>query len=451
MSDPGSAERRVNRERAARKEAERLLEEKSRSLYETSERLRESETRLRAILDTVASGIITIDENLIVESINATALELFGRTESEVIGETVSMLMPEPDLGPRDRNLRYDANMRRIIESAHEVIGVRSDGTSVPLERVVSEGRLAERAFFTIIVYDITERMALEAHLRQAQKLESIGQLAAGIAHEINTPIQYVSDNALFFQEGFRDLTPLLIRASELADAVGKGAETSDLAGELRAALEDADAVYLCDEIPSAIEESLEGIGRVAKIVKAMKEFSHPGGEMKEAADLNRAIESTITVASNEWKHAAVMETDLDPDLPLVPCLIGDFNQVILNLIVNAAHAITASVGQDAGAMGTITIRTRRKDDHAVICIADTGSGIPEEIRDKIFDPFFTTKEVGKGIGQGLAIAHAVVVEKHQGKLFVDSEVGKGTTFEIRLPMEDHTAAHEKVLLPPQP
>lgn len=445
MSESALSERRLNRERAARKEAERLLERKSLSLYETSERLRESESRLRAILDAAASGILTIDEHLIIDSINTTALELFGRTEDEVIGKPLSMLMPAPDLRPHEEDPGHDDKVRRIVESAREVVGVRSDGTEIPLERAVSEGRLAERSFFTIIVYDVTERRALESHLRQAQKLESIGQLAAGIAHEINTPIQYVSDNTLFLQESFRELAPILRKAGELAGLAKNGEATTGLANELQSAIDDADTDYLCAEIPGAIEESLDGIERVAKIVRAMKEFSHPGGEQKTAVDLNRAIESTITVACNEWKYAAKVETDFDPGLPAVPCLVADFNQVVLNLIVNAAHAIATAAGEDTESLGTITISTRLEEDHAVVRVTDTGTGIPEDVKDKIFEPFFTTKEIGKGTGQGLAIAHNVVVKKHNGTLSVNSEVGEGSTFEIRLPMEDHATVADEV------
>ena len=195
------------------------------------------------------------------------------------------------------------------------------------------------------------------------------------------------------------------------------------------------DVAYLTKEIPEAIQQSLEGIERVAKIVQAMKEFSHPGSEEKTAIDLNSAIESTLTVARNEWKYVADMVMELDPTLPLVPCLPGELNQVVLNIIVNAAHAITDVVGDGSRGKGTITVSTRRDGGWVEIRITDTGTGIPEAVRDKVFDPFFTTKEVGKGTGQGLAIAHDVVVKKHGGTLTFTSEIGQGTVFRIRLPL----------------
>ena len=214
------------------------------------------------------------------------------------------------------------------------------------------------------------------------------------------------------------------------------------LLDELKAAMEHADVDYLAEEIPRAIQQSLEGIERVSKIVRAMKEFSHPAQE-KTAIDINRAIQATITIATNEWKYVAEMETDFDPDLPRVPCLPGDFNQVILNIVVNAAQAIADVVGDRSEGKGRITIRTRRVNDWAEIRIADTGTGIPEEIRHRIFDPFFTTKGIGKGTGQGLNLAHTIVAGKHGGTLSVESEPGQRTCFLIRLPLGAPSASPE--------
>ncbi len=204
----------------------------------------------------------------------------------------------------------------------------------------------------------------------------------------------------------------------------------------MKADLKEAEIEYLDEEIPRAIEQSLNGIDRVRKIIQSMKEFSHPGVEGMGQVDLNRAIESTITVATNEWKYVAEMETDFGPELPPVPCLPGELNQVVLNLIVNAAHAIADVVGEGEKGKGTITISTRRDGEFVEIRIADTGTGIPEQTRAKIFDPFFTTKEAGKGTGQGLSMAQAVVVKKHGGTLDFETEIGKGTTFIIRMPLQ---------------
>jgi signal transduction histidine kinase len=273
---------------------------------------------------------------------------------------------------------------------------------------------------------DLTERIALEQSLAQAQKLESIGQLAAGIAHEINTPIQYVGDNLRFLRDAFGELLTLLQRPDPSLCPAGGGSP---------AVAEAVDLEFLIDEIPRAAEQSLEGVESVARIVRAMKEFSHPGSDDKVEVDLNHAIESTITVARNEWRYVAELHTELDPSLPPVPCLPGELNQVILNLLINAAHAIAAVVGDGAAGKGTIRVSTGRVGDWAEIRISDTGCGIPEAIRDRIYDPFFTTKEVGRGTGQGLAIARSVIVDKHGGQIGFVTEPGEGTTFTLRLPL----------------
>jgi len=196
-----------------------------------------------------------------------------------------------------------------------------------------------------------------------------------------------------------------------------------------------SDLDYLFEQIPVAIRDTLEGVQRVTEIVRAMKEFSHPGGQEKAASNLNRAIETTVTVARNEWKYVAEIELDLDPQLPAVPCFIGEFNQCILNLVVNAAHAIGDVAKNAPASKGRITVRTRLDGCCAEVRVSDTGTGIAELIRPKIFEPFFTTKGVGKGTGQGLYLAYQTIVKKHQGTITFESETGKGTTFIIRLPL----------------
>ena len=281
------------------------------------------------------------------------------------------------------------------------------------------------------------EQQSMEVELRHAQKMESIGQLAAGIAHEINTPTQYIGDNIRFLKEGFEDLNALTSQFRNLIQNLE--ANTSPEA--TRQAVSDADKEmdwdYLVEEIPLAIDQSLDGVSQVARIVKAMKEFSHPGTEEMTQVDLNHAIESTVTVAKNEWKYVADMELELDPDLQPVSCSPGELNQAILNLITNAAHAIADTLDEGKEEKGTIRVVTRQKENAVCICISDTGPGIPEEIRQKVFEPFFTTKEVGKGTGQGLSIVHSVVVEKHGGQIELQSESGEGSTFTLTIPQQD--------------
>ena len=278
-------------------------------------------------------------------------------------------------------------------------------------------------------------REQAEVELRQAQKLEAVGRLAAGIAHEINTPIQFVGDNTHFLQDAFASLQTLLEQYQALRDAVAAGTGAVERLDAVRAAEEDADLAYLADEVPRALAQTLEGVDRVASIVRALKEFAHPDTKERVPADLNGALKSTLIVARNELKYVADVETDFGP-LPAVVCQVGDVNQVFLNLLVNAAHAI-ADAGGAEDQKGTIRVRTWQENDQVVVAIGDSGCGIPEAIRSKIFDPFFTTKEVGRGTGQGLALARAVIVEQHGGSLTFETAEGQGTTFYIRLPVGD--------------
>ena len=290
-------------------------------------------------------------------------------------------------------------------------------------------------------ISDIDARKRLEAdheqmeiELRMAQKLEAVGQLAAGIAHEINTPIQFVGDSVQFLKDSFEDLRRLLDLYREALAGPAAGPE---LRARLAQAEDEADLAYLLERVPAACERTLDGVERVASIVRAMKEFAHPERE-QAPADLNRALETTLTVARNEYKYVARVETDFGP-LPAVVCNTSDLNQVFLNLIVNAAHAIE-DADRPEGELGLISIRTRHEGPNVVITISDTGNGIPEAIKTRIFDPFFTTKAVGRGSGQGLAIARAVV-DKHRGTLEFETEAGAGTTFVIRLPIAGTPAA----------
>ena len=284
---------------------------------------------------------------------------------------------------------------------------------------------------FLAVKEDITERRSLEAQLRHAQKLEGIGQLAAGIAHEINTPTQFVSDNLTFLRESWKSAYSLLEEYRATVRALPE--PPAGILQTLEKAELDCDLDFIRDEVPRAIEQSLDGASRVANIVRAMKEFSHPDAPEKTATDLNKAIESTITVARSEWKYVSEIVTEFDPTLPRIVCYPGDINQVVLNLIVNAADAIKEKSKE--GEKGTITVGTRMRDGWVEISVGDTGCGIAENIRTRVFDPFFTTKEVGKGTGQGLALAYTVVVKKHGGQIRFETEAGRGTTFFIALPI----------------
>jgi two-component system NtrC family sensor kinase len=280
---------------------------------------------------------------------------------------------------------------------------------------------------------EISERKLLENQLVQAQKLESIGQLAAGIAHEINTPIQYVGDSVEFLRSAVTSIDQVLAEYRVVLRPLSEADTTGTLLNRVKAAEAAVELDYLQSEIPRAFERTLDGVTRVTKIVRAMKEFAFPNAHEHSYADINRALDTTLVVASNEYKQLASVETRFG-ELPDVKCNVSELNQVFLNLIVNAAHAIQES-GKDASA-GMISIRTSAADGMVEVAIGDNGCGIASDNANKVFDPFFTTKGVGRGTGQGLAIAHAAVVTRHGGTLTFETEVGRGTTFFVRVPID---------------
>ena len=280
----------------------------------------------------------------------------------------------------------------------------------------------------------MAQQMIVDEQINQTQKLEVIGQLAAGIAHEINTPIQYVSDNMVFLRESWSAIDKIVTVAARVHDEWSKGSLTTATRADLEKCFAGFDIDYLANEIPRAIDETFEGARQVAKIVGAMNEFAHPAGAHRALCDLNHAIENTIAFSRNAWKYVARIETSLDRNMPLVPCRLDQINQVTLNLIVNAAHAISDTIGDGTGGLGTISIATEHTGDWVTLRFKDTGSGIPEAVHTRIFDPTFTTKPLGKGTGQGLFLAR-VIVQQHGGDIRFESEFGKGTTFFIRLPV----------------
>ncbi len=282
------------------------------------------------------------------------------------------------------------------------------------------------------------ERKLLQLHNLHAQKMESIGQLAAGVAHEMNTPIQYFGDNLRFIRDSFSDLIFVLKAYHAHLQQIDWDRQDSEKLQELRRTWEEVDAEFLFEEIPKSIDQSLQGVTNLSHIVGAMKEFSHPGSDNKIPINFNTAIENTLTIARSEWKYIADIALELDPALPPVHCLPDEIRQVLLNLVINACHAIEEK-GLSPGEKGRIQIKTRlvKQDDlpHVELSISDSGTGIPEDVRARIFEPFFTTKAVGKGTGQGLAIVHNVVIDKHSGRLHVESELNEGTTFIIVIPL----------------
>jgi len=344
-------------------------------------------------------------------------------------------------LMPRDRN----GAVRKTIDDSKpgsfelEASVLTEDEKKLDLRWVVSCENTGRHKVLRGMMIDVTDQRRLESELAQAQKLESVGRLAAGVAHEINTPVQFVSDSVHFVREAMDDLSDIVDKYRNLRLATQSGTDVAAACKAAEDAEDNADLDYILENAPVALDRARDGLGRVAAIVRSMKEFAHPDRKEMAQADLNQAIASTLVIASNEYKYVAEVETQFS-ELPPVNCYAGEINQVVLNLIVNAAHAI-GDVVKGTPDKGRIRVTTRVLDDQVEISIGDTGKGIPVEVRSRIFDPFFTTKEVGKGTGQGLAIARTVIVDKHGGSLHFETELGKGTTFFIRLPIAGPTAA----------
>jgi len=380
-----------------------------------------------AVLLSDASGNITY--------VNPHFTTLMGYAPVEIIGHSFERLRSKA----HDRAFYHD--LHAMLASGKVWTGRLSirtrRGNDYEVRCVVSPLRDGAGAItgYSAFFRDAVDEMKLEAQLRQVQKLEAIGELAAGIAHEINTPIQYVGDNIQFFRDAMQDM----IRLIEAYQGICEGARANrldtsalDAADELR---REIDWDYLRAEVPDAIDQAMEGRNRVAEIVRAMKEFAHPGDEILTPVDINHAVENTLSVSRNEWKYVAEIKTDFAPDLPPVPCYPGSFNQVLLNMVVNAAHAIVAKREGGGAEKGLITISTSHRDGVAELRIRDSGCGIPPEHRERIFEPFFTTKDIGKGTGQGLALAHTVIVDRMGGAIEVETEPGEGTTFCLKLPL----------------
>lgn len=388
------------------------------------------------LLDAITSVMIGIGPDGVLTHWNRAAEIQFGIRELECVGKRIDKMMLDWEwtrIIKSIQSVMKSGETEKLIDIAFK----NTAGNDGYLNLTISSMTMNNfaRSGILIIGEDTTHQKILEQQLNQAQKLESIGQLAAGIAHEINTPMQYTGDNIRFLKDSFEDLKVVLEKINPFIEAAKDNQLAPEMLQDMVFAIDNADLDFILSETPNALNESIEGVAHVSRIVRAMKEFSHPGQAEKSWADINKALESTITVAKNEWKYVSEVETDFQPDLPKVYCLVGEMNQVFLNMIINAAHAIAAIPKTGATGKGKITILTTSHANEIEVRISDSGTGIPENIRSKIFDPFFTTKAVGKGTGQGLAIAHNVVVVKHGGTISFESEMGSGTTFIIRLPL----------------
>lgn len=421
---------------------ERLVAERTQQLSRevvirsrTESALRESRARMKGVTDCLLEGVLVVNGGGDIMFANPAARSLLCRNgDDEMEGLPMDYFLV---LGQNPPCHFAEAPWPQVVKSGipvrqDDAIFTTTDGRQLfvayacsPL--VVEGGTVAA----VILFRDIKELKDAQWDSMQASRLASVGQLAAGIAHEINTPTQYIGDNLHFVSESFASIRQVLDTAMALVDQVLADGDHAQ-AQSVKTLYADKDLPYLMEEIPEALEQSLEGVEQVRHIVLSMKEFSHPGTTHKVVANINQAIESTLTVCRNTWKHVATVQTNFDPNLPQTLCYPNELNQVFLNLIINATHAIESAAKPG---LGVITITTRVNGEWIEILVQDTGTGIPVSIRDRIFDPFFTTKSVGKGTGQGLAICRDVIVTKHGGRLDFETVEGMGTTFTIHVPI----------------
>lgn len=397
--------------------------------------LQESHEIQDKILTGIKAGIIIIDPTTrIVESVNSVALNIFKAEEKDVLGKRCDVFGWERMDGitfescPALTNTFLNMQLRAKTFS----------GSTIPVSKTVISSKIMGKKRFIEIVFDISTQKDLERRLSLAQKMEALGSLSAGIAHEINTPAQYLGDNINFLFDGFSSISNNILDIEENCS----GNKQFKCALQKNEYLSD-DLNYFLNEIPIALKQSQDGVQRIIKIVKAMKVFAHPGAKSFQNVDINSIIQNTVTVCRNEWKYNSEIIFDLAYDLPNVQCLANDISQVFLNVIVNSAHAISDKYA-NTNEMGTITIRSFTEADYVVIKIKDTGIGIPDKNLGKIFDPFFTTKKVGKGTGQGLTLCYSIIREKHKGSIEFSSSLGEGATCTIKLPVKSPEVSYEQ-------
>jgi PAS domain S-box-containing protein len=403
------------------------LESSSAERRNLSDALAHERNVLRTMIDLIPAFIYAKDAQSRFTACNKLVANRMGVQPDDLIGKT------DFDFFPREMAEKFFADEQAMMKSGRPLVDHEEIAFDkiAGMDRVIITNKIPLRdanGTLTGIVgtgLDITERKAAEQRLASGERLESIGRLAAGVAHEINTPIQYLNDSVSFISEG---VTDLLAYIDKLHAAMSPKPEP------------DEDVEYLREELPPALTRVADGLSRIAEIVRSMKDFSHADQNEMSQVDLNRSVNSTLVIARSEYKMVADLETEFAP-LPAITCHGGQINQVVLNIVVNAAHAI-ADVVKDSGGRGKITVKTCVVDKHVVISVTDTGGGIPPQIHAKIFDPFFTTKEVGRGTGQGLSIARGVA-KAHGGTLDFETEIGKGTTFFLRLPIAQ---SHEEYI-----
>jgi signal transduction histidine kinase len=398
-------------------EAERRLrlqaEEAGRRLALQEAENRTLAIRLAGLVDASPVGIVEVDVVGNVQRWNRAAERIYGWSAAEVLGS------PDPNPGMACGGPWQPVRHRR------------KDGGTVEVEVATAPlGRQDQPEGMLKVVNEVSERTRLELQLRHAQKLETVGRLAEGLAHELNTPIQFVGDGVRFLETAMSGMRRLQRTAAELETAQDPPTEQLE---RLRRVMDEIDLDFLADEGPAAADNALDGLHRMAEIVRAMGVFGRPGETLRRAIDLNEAVGAVLIMAGPRVSLVSDVTTDLG-DLPLVMCHPGDINHVLFDVVANAADAMAAA--SDRRGRGHLHVVTRAEDDQVVVEVSDTGCGIPEAIAERVFDPFFTTKPVGQGMGQGLSVARSLIVSRHGGTITFTSQPERGTTFRITLPVD---------------
>ena len=424
---------------------ERTVEERTISLRRSNRELKEQvrqkdrvqhqQRQLITAIESTVDSIIITDAEGEIQYVNPAFEKLTGYGKDEVRGKTPRLLKS----GQHDE--QFYVQLWQSLKSGKtwsgEFCNMKKDGSIYKEAATISpvhdeNGRIVN---FVAVKRDITQDVRLQEQFRRSQKMESIGTLAAGVAHEVNTPLQYVLSNTLFLQEAFADLNRLVDLTKKI---ISRDQPTADSAISIesgRKIAEDIDLEYLMGEIPRAIDQNLEGLEKVSSIVKALKDFSSPGTKIKENEDLRKLIDTTLAVSKSYWGTVASMKFICPESFPLVPLYVSEFRQVLLDMMINAVDAVVEKFGNESHQKGRITLSLAAKDTTVELRLSDNGSGISKSHLNQIFDPFFTTKPLGKGRGNALSMAYSVISEMHSGSITVDSEPGRGTEFLIRLPL----------------
>lgn len=430
-------ENRISREIEHRKLAERLLDSKSQELYQKNlaledalSDLRETASLLTATINAFPDAVISCDDHYIIESANEACFAIFGYLPSEMIGCRIDAFLKGVSLDFGDQT---DPSLTGLSVK-------KKNGMEITAELRGRRASVNGRPIFVLLLRDISANQAtttlkddLMTQLHESRRLEAIGTLSSGVAHELNTPVQYIGDNIKFVSQSLQKIHQSYLRYHELKQVCEKQNSFLDVVKIINDYNETIELNVLIKEIFSAMQESLEGVAQIRDITSIMKEFSHPGTKKFEEINLNLLVHKAQTISRSRYKGIASIETDLQADLPPVTCRPSQIQQVLINLIINAAQAIE----EHNPGEGKICIRTRFENGVCHLEVSDNGPGVREALRDKIFDPFFTTKSVGQGTGQGLALAKDIIVNQHHGKLYLANRPGFATTFVIELPMEN--------------